>query len=78
MKPSISLDEERRFRDAIANLNLREEQEQELKSYVKQLPGIEYEKAEEAGELGMQVDPRITRIRRTVSSNFRKYYQAIN
>ena len=52
-----------------------EEQEQELKSYVKQLPGTEYEKAmKEAGELGMQVDPRITRIRRTASSNFKKYY----
>ena len=75
MKPSISMDEERRFRDAIANLDLGEEQEQELKSYIKKLPGIEYEKAmKEAGELGMQVDPRITRIRRTVSSNFRKYY----
>jgi len=54
---------------------LGEEKEQELKSYVKQLPGIDYEKAmKEAGELGMQVDPRITRIRRTTYSNFRKYY----
>jgi len=75
MKPSISLADERIFRDAIANLDLGEEQEKELKSYIKQLPGIEYEKAmKEAGNLGMRVDPRITRIRRTASSNFRKYY----
>ena len=75
IKPILSKEDESRFRNAIANLDLREEQENELKSYIRKLPGRDYEKAmKEAGNLSMSVDPRVTRIRRTASSHLKKYY----